>query len=135
MVASQQSPKVGRLFRSFSGSRVAQVRQVARQCSSDNRDVVFVSLDAHTTPSQGWTVEARLMSMLVALWYSSVPPNGQMGHVRATYLSAAEAPGARNLVDHVASLSVYNIERLGSDRTKNRILVIFSKSSKCTPLT
>jgi hypothetical protein len=38
-------------------------------------------------------------------------------------------------VQHVACLSVYNPERFGIDRTKNRFLVIFSKSSKCTPLT
>ena len=71
----------------------------------------------------------------VALWYRSMHPNGQMGHVQATHLSTGDAYGVSNLVQRVASLSVYNLERSGSDRTKNRFLVIFSKSSKCTPLT
>jgi hypothetical protein len=72
---------------------------------------------------------------LVALWYRSIHPNRQMGHVHATHLSTGDAPGFRNLVQHLASLSVYNRERSGSDRTKNRFLAIFSKSNKCTPLT
>ncbi len=72
---------------------------------------------------------------LVALWYRSMHPNGQTGHVHVTYLSPGDAPGVSNLVQHVASMSVYNLEGFGSDRTKNRFLAIFSKSSKCTPLT
>ncbi len=32
-------------------------------------------------------------------------------------------------------LSVYNFERSGCDRTKNKFLAIFGKSRKCTPLT
>jgi hypothetical protein len=63
------------------------------------------------------------------------PPNGRMGHVHATYLSTGDASGVSNLVQHVANLSVCNLERFGSDRTKNIFLAIFSKSSKCTPLT
>jgi hypothetical protein len=58
-----------------------------------------------------------------------------MGHVHATRLSRGDAPGVSNLVQRVASLSVYNLERLGNDLTKNRFLAIFSKSSKWTPLT
>jgi hypothetical protein len=72
---------------------------------------------------------------LVALWYRSMHPNGQTGHVHATHLSTGDALGVSNLVQHVGSLSVYNLERFGSGRTKNRFLAIFSKSSKCTPLT
>ncbi len=72
---------------------------------------------------------------LVALWYRSIRPSGQVGHVHATHLSTGDAPGVSNLVQHVASMSVYNLEGFGSDRTKNRFLAIFSKSSKCTPLT
>jgi hypothetical protein len=72
---------------------------------------------------------------LVALWYRSIRPSGQVGHVRATHLSTGDAPRVCNLVQHVARLSVYNLDRFGSYRTKNRFLAIFSKSRKCTPLT
>jgi hypothetical protein len=72
---------------------------------------------------------------LVALSYRSIHPNGWMRHVHATRLSTGDAYGASNLVQHVDCLSVYNFERSGSDRTKNRFLAIFGKNSKCTPFT